>query len=166
MTLPAALAAEYLRQREALLAEYPELADDVQAMADTLEGVTEAPDVIARFIRDAREDEGRADALANMLKEMGERKARFIHRAERRRLAALNLMNACGLRKIEMADFTASLRAVPPKVEVTDEAALPDSLCKFTRSPDRTALKEALAKSPVAGARMSNGGETLTIRTT
>lgn len=163
--LPAALAAEYLRQREALLAAFPELADDVQALADSLEGFTDAPDVIARFVRDAREDEALAGSLGNMLRDMGERKARLIARAERRRLAAQRLMEACQLRKIELADFTASIRAVPASVTITDETALPDSLCKFVRSPDKAAIKTALLAGPVGGAVLNSGGQSLTIRT-
>ena len=156
---------EYRRQRDGLLAEFPELADDVDALADTLEGISMAPDLIAEFIRNAREDEANAEALASMLRDMADRKARFIARAERRRQAAMNIMNAIELRKLEMPDFTASIRAVPPKVEVDAEEQLPDTLCKFTRSPDRTKIKEALADGPVSGAHMTNGYETLTVRT-
>lgn len=162
--LPAAIAAEYLRQREALLQAFPELAEDHATLTDTLEGITHAPDFVAQFVREARADEAFADSLATMMKDMGERKARFLIRAERRRLAALNLMNACDLRKVEMPDFTASIRAVPPKVEIDDEAALPDALCKTVRSPDKAAIKTALAEGPVTGARLSNGGETLAVR--
>ncbi len=163
--LTEALVQEYIRQRAALLSAFPELAEDVEALADTLEGITEAPDVIARFVREAREDEALAGSLAIMLREMSDRKQRFAARADRRREAAMKLMNACAIRKIEMPDFTASIRAVPPKVEIEDEAALPESLCKVVRSPDRTAIKDALVNGPVAGARLSNGSETLTVRT-
>jgi len=161
-----ALVEAYLRQREALLQAFPELRDDVQALADTLEGEAEAPDVIAGFIRDAREDEGRADALTTMLKAMSERKARYAARAERRRQAALAIMQACAIRKVELADFTASVRSVPPKVEITDEAAVPDSLCKFTRSPDRVAIKNALINGEVPGAHLTNGSESISVRVT
>ena len=164
--LPAAFAQEYLRQREALLQAFPELADDEITLRDTLEGITHAPDIIARFIREAREDEAYMAALATMIREMSDRKSRFEIRAQRRRLAAQNLMNAIELRKLEQADFTASIRAVPPRVEIDDETMLPDSLCKMVRQPDKAAIKEALAKGHVAGARMTNGGETLSIRKT
>lgn len=163
--LPAAIAQEYLRQREALLQAFPELAEDEATLRDTLEGISHAPDLIALFIRDARADEVYAESLATMLKDMGERKARFVMRAERRRLAAYRLMTACELRKIEMPDFTASIRAVPAKVEIDDETALPDALCKVVRQPDRAAIKEALATGAVTGAHLTNGSETLTIRT-
>jgi len=162
----AQIAAEYRRHRDALLAAFPELAEDDQALADTLDGETDAIDVIARFIREGREDEAMAAALDAMMKDMGERKQRIKARAERRRGIALSLMQAVGERKIERPDFTASVRSVPPKVEITDEAALPDALCKVTRSPDKAAIKQAIeAGEDVPGAMMSNGTETLTVRT-
>ena len=160
------IAAEYRRHREALLADYPELADDDQALSDTLDGETDAIDVIARFIREGREDEAMAAALDAMMKDMGERKARIRSRADRRRGIALSLMQAIGERKVERPDFTASIRAVPPKVEITDEAALPDALCKVTRAPDKVAIKQAIEHGDqVPGAVLGNGGESLTVRT-
>lgn len=163
--LPAALAHEYLRQREALLQAFPELAEDEATLRDTLEGISNAPDLIATFIRDAKADEAMVAALATMIRDMTDRKTRLHMRADRRRLAAQNLMDACEMRKLEMADFTASIRAVPPKVEIDDEAQLPDALCKTIRQPDKAAIKEALAVGTVAGAHLTNGSETLTIRT-
>lgn len=158
-------AAEWNRLRESLLAEYPELADDTDALADTLDGEAQALDMVARLIRDAREDDAMADALAPMQRDMAERKSRLASRADKRRDAARRLLTAIGERKIIRPDFTASVRAVPPKVIVTDDTALPDEVCKFERKPDRAAIKEALERGKaVAGAMLGNGTETLTIR--
>ena len=46
----------------------------------------------------------------------------------------------------------------------TDETAIPDFYMKVVRSPDKTLIKEALAKGPVSGAALSNGGETIAIK--
>lgn len=163
--LTAPFIVEYQRQRKALLKFDPSLAEDDLALTDTLEGITQAPDIIAGFLRKAREDEAMAGAVVGMMSDMRERKERLLARADKRRDAALQMMDAIGLRKIEQPDFSASIRNVPPKVEITDEAALPDELCKTVRSPDRAAIKEALTHGPVAGAQLSNGASTLTIRT-
>ena len=163
--LPAAVAQEYLRQREALLQAFPELAEDEATLRDTLEGISHAPDLIALFIRDALDDETLAKALSLRIADMDLRRNRYEMRSRRRRLAAQKLMEACELRKVEHPDFTASIRAVPPKVEIDDETALPDTLCKTVRSPDKAAIKKALTNGPIVGARMTNGGETLSIRT-
>ncbi len=158
----AAFVAEYQRQKDLLLNAFPDI--DPVTMADTLEGMTSAPDMIADFIRDAREDEAFAAALAVIIREMSDRKARFEYRAQRRRQTAQHLMDAIGIRKIEQPDFSASIRAVPARVEIDDEWQLPDGFYKTVRQPDKAKIKEALAITPVAGARMSNGGETLSIR--
>jgi len=163
--LPAAFIVAYQRQRDQLLAEYPEMSEDPILLSDTLEGMFDTNTVIASFIRRAREDEANADALAGMLKDMGARKSRLQSRADKCRATALELMNTVGIRKLEQPDFTASIRSVPPKVEIDDDAAVPDELCKVVRMPDKTKIKEALSNGPVDGAHMTNGGETLTLRT-
>lgn len=163
--LPAAFIVAYQRQRDRLLAEFPEMSEDPVLLSDTLEGMFDTNTVIASFIRRAREDEANADALAGMLKDMGARRSRLQLRADKYRASALAMMDAIGMRKLEQPDFTASIRAVPPRVEIEDEAAIPDDLCKVVRTPDKTKIKEALSIGPVDGARMTNGGETLTLRT-
>lgn len=155
---------EYRRQREGLLEAFPELADDIDALADTLEGISMAPDLIAEFIRNAREDEANAEALASMLRDMADRKARFIARADRRRQAAMHVMAAIEIRKIEQPDFTCSIRSVPPRVEVYAEELLPDDACKIERRPDKAKLKDMLTQGPVQGARLTNGSETLMVK--
>lgn len=161
-----ALIEAYQRERERLLIEFPELAEDDATLADTLEGETEAPDVVAAFIREAREDEAAAKALGSIMDDMKARCQRIAARGDRRRQAAFAIMRACEIRKIEKPDFTASVRATPLKVEIDDEAALPDQFIRIKREPDKTAIKKALEiGAAVPGAHLTNGGETLSIRT-
>lgn len=162
--LPAAAVEEYRRQREALLVAYPELAEDDETLRDTLDGITNASDIIAAFIRQAREDEALGGSLGNMLRDMGERKARLMGRAARRREAAQRIMDACGIRKLEQPDFTASIRATPARVEIDDESALPSWATQAILVPNKTLIKKALESGEVSGAHLSNGGETLSIR--
>ena len=162
----AALTEQYRRLRAELLSEFPELVDDGETLRDTLEGETDLPAVIAEFIRNARRDEVMAGGLGNLIKDEQDRKARMMARADKRRHIAQSLMNAVEMGKLEQPDFTASLRFVPPKVEISDEDALPDQFVKITRVPDKTAIREALARGEaVPGAGLGNGSETLTIRT-
>jgi hypothetical protein len=161
----AILAEEYRRQRESLLAAYPELAEDEAALADTLDGITDAGDFIASFARLAREDEAMAKALSAMQADMAERKSRFEARAEKRRSVALALMNAIGERKIIRPDLTITIQPGRPAVRVTDEAQLPDAYFRVTKVPDKSAIRESIERGePVPGAVLSNREETLTIR--
>lgn len=156
---------EYRRARQALLDEYPELAGDEPALLDTLEGMTDAADVVALHIRLARDDEAMAHGLDNIIKGLAERLQRYIARASRNRGVALSVMQETGLRKVTMPDFTASVRPTPPKVVVTDVDKIPDSLFRVSRSPDLRAIKEAIESGEtVSGAEISNGGESLSIR--
>lgn len=160
------LAEEYRRQREGLLAAYPELIEDEAALTDTLDGITDAGDFIARFARFAREDEAMAKALSTMQGEMAERKARLEARAEKRRSVALALMNAINERKIIRPDLTITVQAGRPAVRITDESELPDAYFRVTKSPDKTAIRESIERGePVPGAVLTNREETLTIRT-
>lgn len=162
----ARLAEEYRRQRDGLLAAFPDLAEDEEALTDTLDGITDTGDFIARICRQAREDEAMASGLATMLRDMGERKSRLMSRAEKRRAIAMALMNAIGERRIVRPDMTITVQPGRMAVVVTDDTALPDSLCKVERRPDKPAIREALERGEaVAGAVLSNGTETLTIRT-
>ena len=68
--------------------------------------------------------------------------------------------------RIELPEATLSIRVGMPKVVVTDEAVLPDTLCRIKREPDKTKIKESLlAGNAVEGAVLSNAEHTLTIRT-
>lgn len=163
---PASLIAEYQRVREALLAVFPELADDEQALADTLEGETDLADAVAALIRGARQDEAFEEAGAKIAAEQRERATRYGLRAMKQRDAALSLMQAAGLSKIERPDFTASVGKGRGKVVIADEAALPDAFFRVSRSPDKTAIGRALNDNQmVPGALLSNAEPTLTVRT-
>lgn len=163
---PASLVAEYQRVRDMLLASFPELAEDEQALADTLDGETALSDAVASLIRSAREDEAFEEAGAKIAAEQRERASRYGQRAMKRRDAALALMQAAGLSKIERPDFTVSVGKGRGKVIIKDEALIPDVFFRVKRSPDLTAIANAFkANETVLGAEMSNAEPTLTVRT-
>ena len=163
---PASHIAEYHRVREMLLASFPELAEDEQALADTLEGETGLADAAAALIRSAIDDEAYEEACAKLAADKRERAVRFGQRALKRREAALVLLQAAGLKKLEQPDFTASVAQGRGKVVITDEAALPDQFFRVSRAPNKTAVSDALKDGQtVPGALMSNGEPTLTVRT-
>lgn len=162
---PHLLRDEYLRIRAALLEEFPELRDDAEALADTLDGEADAPDIIAALVRQSREDEAAATAVGGLARTYAERSARLAHRAEKRREAALRLMQAIELRSLKRPEFTLTVQTYPGKPEVYDEEALPNTCFRYRRSVDFSALKEEMAAGDVPGARMTNGHEGLVVRT-
>ncbi len=162
----AALVAEYTRVRDGLLASFPELADDAGALADTVDGETELMDAITRLIRQSREDDAVEAALDTIIVEMRERKARIGSRSSKRREAALALLLAADVPKLDRPDFTATVSNGRAKVMISDEAAVPLDLCRIVRNPDKPAIKQALdAGREVPGALLSNPEPILTVRT-
>ncbi len=159
-----ALTQQYIRMRQELLEAHPDV--DEETLADTLEGEQGLQDAIVRLVVGALEDECWSSALADRIDDMRARKQRIDARAGKRRQIAQVLMSESGLRKIEQPDFTASLAKTPQSVIITDEATIPDSYAKYARTIDKTKLRTALMSGEkFVGAVLSNGGQSLTIRT-
>lgn len=160
---PFALAELYRRYREQLLADHPDI--DPETLADTLEGISMLPEIIAKLVRSSREDEAQALALKSMIADMQERKARFERRAEKRMDMVLALMDAAGMKKHEEPDFTVSLKANPARVVVSDDAQIPDAYCRISRLPNLNDIRAALKNNVIIpGASLSNGGIGLSLR--
>jgi phage host-nuclease inhibitor protein Gam len=130
-----------------------------------VEGSTDALDVLSRITRTALDAKAMAGATGELMKEYAERKSRMERREEAMRSLAMRLMKAANLPKAELACGTISVRSTPPAVLITDETMLDDRFWRVKREPNRSAVKDALkAGEFVAGAELSNGGETLSIR--
>lgn len=150
--------------REQLLATWPELADDTEALADTLAGIDEFEEQCLAVLRHAIEREAHGKAIATLIEGMQARKKRLEEGASFLRIAVLNAMQEAALSKIKAPDMSVSIGAGKPRVVVTDDAALPDSLCRITRAPDKKAIAEALAAGwEVSGATLSNPTPSLRI---
>lgn len=160
------LAADWRNTIKSLREQFPD-ADD-QTLFDTCDGLTEAADVVAAFVRQSREAAAMAaavDALATQYRE----RADLLHdRADRLKDTALRLMLDAGMdtQPLRRPEFTLSVSHRAGRPEVYDEEQLPQSLFKYkqVRSVDREKLAEAIAAGPVPGARMTNGQSVLSVR--
>ena len=154
---------EYLRSR--LQSDFPE-ADDA-SLRDTLEGISDLPEVVATILRSHLDDLSLATALRSRLTDMQERLSRIADRAEKKRALVASVMERADLRKITDPEFTASLRSTPPPLVVTAESDIPSTYWK-PQAPklDRAALLAVLkAGQSVPGATLGNGGVTIAVRT-
>lgn len=147
-----------------LLAAYPELEEDEELRADTIEGETDAHRVLGKIIAIERDANSMSAAIGERIKELQARKQRSERRKDAMRALAFRLMKAGNLSKVTLPEATVSISRKAPAVEIYDETLLPDNVVKLTRTPDKTAIKSALALGEVAGARMGEAGETLTVR--
>lgn len=163
MTLTEAVT-HYSAMKTRLLEAFDDIDD--QTLTDTLEGCTDFREIVAAMAEQAERDALMAHLLKERIKDLSERKSRYEARSSTVRKEIQLGMEETGERKLELPEFTLSLRAVPPSVIITDESLLPDDFCVMTRKPDRKSIKAALEGGEVPGAMLSNGGQTLSMRKT
>jgi hypothetical protein len=155
----------YKAVRERLAAEDPSL--DEQTLADTVEGLTDLHEILEAVIRAALADEALASGLKGRIGEMEDRLRRLQDRASKRRQIAKEVMTELDLKKLQAADFTASIRSGLPSLVVINENEIP-SIYWEPRDPklNRTSLIADLKQgSEVSGASLSNPEPVLSVRT-
>lgn len=152
---------------DALLVQYPELADDEDLRADTIDGATDLDELLTRLIGVVQDARVHAAGIKDLIGDYHARVDRLSRRAEAARCLILKLLLAADLPKRELPAGTVSTRSVPPTLVIDDEAAIPAVYQreKTVTVLDKNAVKEALARGvDVPGARLTNGDVGLTIR--
>jgi len=167
MSSLAVLTAETSRYQvmaEELKASFADLDDET--LADTLEGLSELPDLLKAVVRSSLLDEALAIGLKGRLGEMKERLERLIERSSRKREMVCSSMARTGLAKLLAEDFAVSLRQGLPKLEVLDEAKIPEPfLIPQPPKLDRAAMLSALKRGKVVeGASLIEGQPHLQVR--
>jgi len=167
VTVMDALTAESARY-EALKRELVETHEalDEDTLADTLEGLSDLDEIIAAALRAALEDEALAAALKERIEAQKARLDRIRNRARVKRLACARVMARTGLKTVMAEDLTVSLRPPSQRLDVRDEAAIPQA---YWRTPDpvldRRGLTEALkAGLEVEGAVMVEADPVISVR--
>lgn len=160
------LATETANARNLLADMRDLLGDDADLIATTIDGETKLTEVASKALGRILELNGMMDGIASMmasLKDRGERLER--QRDTLRTLLGVAMETGC-IKRLETPLATASLRAVAPKAEIIDEAAIPARFWKPQEPKlDKKAVLDALkAKEPVPGATLSNGGMTVSIK--
>jgi seryl-tRNA synthetase len=154
---------------KAQLAEEFDLADDDAALLDTLEGETNLKEVLAYMAREATRYEAFAEAIKRIIEENKDRKDRFERKSDKLRQSIGWAMQEAGLKKVEAADVTLSLRNNPPSLVTTiepEDAPEQFRTVKTTYAFDKKAIKEALmAGDMLAFASLNNQPASLQIRT-
>lgn len=154
-------AAKLLREQLAALGH-----EDEDLAADAIEGETNLHEAICALSARIGEDEAQVKGIKAYAEDILTRRQRIEKRIEARRGLIALAMEVAGKKKIETPSGTISLKPVPPKVIVFDEVQIPTRFWKpADPTLDRKALKEALdAGEPIAGAELSNGSITISIR--
>ena len=154
----------YLILAEQLKARFAELDEDT--LADTLEGVSQLPDLITQIVRSGLEDESLVNALKERLEAMQARLARLKERHEKKRAMAAWAMSQADIPRIQAPDFSLSLRPGSQRLEICDEARVPAQF--FVPQPprlDRAGLSAVLkGGEKVEGAVLVQGEPTVQVR--
>ncbi len=165
MANPVLAAEDVIREINALLLEYPQLADDEELFRDMLEGNTRFNEIMDRLLIEMRDNETLSDAAAARIGKLRERQTRLKHRMNFYRSLMHRLLTVTGIQSVALAEAKVSIMKSPEKVIITDESAVPDAFMKITKEPNKTAIKNAIKSGTyVPGAALSNGGTTISVR--
>jgi hypothetical protein len=154
------------QQIDNLKISHPELLEDDEAWLASLESETKFEELVTQLVRRIDDSKALAEGTSGRLTELQERKARLLRRMESLRDLLFKLMESAELARLELPEATITVRKGQPQlVGEADPSSLPDELCKISRTPDRTAIKEALKTGQtVPGFQLSNATPSLSIR--
>lgn len=165
MANPILAAEDVAREINALLADYPQLADDEELFRDTLEGNTRFNEIMDRLLSEMRDNESLAEAAAQRIGKIRERQTRLTHRVQFYRGLMHRLLTLTGLKSVALVEAKVSVCKSQDKVIIIDESAITDEYLIIKKEPNKTAIKKALKEGKsVPGATLSNGGETIMVR--
>jgi hypothetical protein len=138
---------------------------DVQLMLDMIEGSTNLHEAVCVVAEEILEDEILLEGTKAMATALAERRSRIEKSIETRRGIILMAMDRASVPTIKSPTCTLSVRDIPPKVVVVNEAEIPATYFVAAEPKlDKRALGEALKSGAVPGAELSNGGVGLTLR--
>jgi hypothetical protein len=142
------------------------IGDDDEMQATAIEGETNLIEAIEAGFGRIAELEAMLKSIDYMTNHLSQRYSRFEAQQKNIRTALAVAMESAGIKRHECGLGTLSLKAVPPKVEIIDEVAIP---ARFWKPQDPKLDKAAVLKAlkdgeTVIGAMMSNGGTTIQVK--
>ena len=148
-----------------ILAAFPELAEDEELRLDTIEGETNAFDILQRLLLIERDAASMQLAIKKRTEELDARADRHKRTQDAMRKLMLRIMQAGGVQKVPLPDATLSVTKGRESVDIIDDAILPRKFLKVVKTPDKKAIKDALdAGKKVKGAALKVGEQTLSVR--
>jgi len=139
---------------------------DDQTFWDSLDGETDAGDILDHLIWQAQSTQTLIDSIREHEMALRHRKQRLEARVSAAKSAMLTVIDAAGVKKAERPCATITRRNGSASVVITDEDALPSQLCAIKKVPDKKAIKQQLdAGETVPGAEIKIGDDGVTMRT-
>ena len=158
-------AAHYRDLAKQLKLAYGEI--DEETLSDTLEGLSDFPQMIEEIVRSSLDDGAMIVGLRSRLEEMSARLTRLKARYDKKRELACWAMGSSGIGKLKAADFSVSLTQGGQRLEITDETVIPQ-IYFIPQAPklDRTSLQDALKRGEnIEGSHLVQSGPHIVVRT-
>lgn len=138
---------------------------DPETFWDSLDGETDAMDVIGHLIRQRVEAVAHEAASKEAAATYSARAKRMADRSKAINKALGDVLDATGQRKVAHPLGTVSRTSGRLSCQITDEAAIPSQLTVTTTKPDTAAIKKQLeAGESVPGAELVRGADGVTVR--
>ena len=160
-----------LRDVEAVVALAREAdPDDETLLADMVEGHTDAYELLSALHDRYTYDDAMTAALKSQEAALKLRRGRIEARRDKTKAMCLVVVEACGVKSVELPAVTMGVTRRNPAVKVVDADALPDAFVDIvttvTRKPNLAALKahHASDKPLPDGAVLTNGSTHITFR--
>ena len=117
--------------------------DDEDTLLDTLDGETDAMDILGKLIQQDQELKSQEKAVKELIDLYRKRVSTLTARQDATRQVMLQLLGAMGQKKVPHALATVSVTKPRWSVEITDEAQVPTQLKVTTSKPDIQAIKRS-----------------------
>ncbi|WP_395443614.1 siphovirus Gp157 family protein [Caulobacter sp. UC70_42] len=142
--------------------------DDDDLIQDMVEGSTDVMERISTLLRWMALQSANAEALKAVEADFATRRGRYEERVVWARTALAKFMDAVPMKKVERPEATIAMSDAKASViyaEDFDVEKLSEEYVRTKKEADKKAIKAALdAGTEIPGARLSNGGRTLTVR--
>ena len=139
---------------------------DDETFWDSIDGETDAGDILDRLIWKTQTDQHHIDAIKEHEAALKLRRQRMEARVAANKAAMLSILDAADVKRAERPCATLTRRNGSPSVVITDEDAVPSQLCQFKKVPDKKAIKAQIdAGETVPGAQIVTGSDSVTMRT-
>lgn len=138
---------------------------DAETFWDTLDGETDAMDIIGHLIRQREEAKAHAAASKALADEYTARRNRLEAKGKAIARALGDVLDATGQKKVQHPLGTVSRTSGRLSCKVFDEASIPSQLTVTTVRPDTAAIKQQLeAGEGVPGAELVRGEDSIVVR--
>jgi hypothetical protein len=151
---------------DAIFLQFPDLAEDEELRRTVLENGTDFLPAVKACLEVMFEAEAMTIGIDTRIESLTTRSHRLERKAAAMRALIQRLMEHAHEKKLTFPEATLSIRQIQRHVVIEDETLLTDEYIRIKREPNKKLIKEMLDHGVVVdGACLSNGGQTLSVRT-